>query len=57
MRKERICRDGTNPLEIYDDLELIERFRFDRLTSANNSTAKGWFRKFNIPQQSNIPAV
>jgi hypothetical protein len=32
MRRERICRDGTNPLEIYDDLELIERFRFDRHT-------------------------
>ena len=32
MRRERICRDRTNPLEIYDDLELIERFRFDRRT-------------------------
>jgi hypothetical protein len=26
MRRERIFRDRTNPLEIYDDLELIERF-------------------------------
>ena len=32
MRRERIFRDRTNPLEIYDDLELIERFRFDRHT-------------------------
>ena len=32
MRRERICRDRTNPLEIYDDLELIERFRFNRRT-------------------------
>ena len=32
MRRERIFRDKTNPLEIYDDLELIERFRFDRGT-------------------------
>ena len=32
MRRERICRDKTNPLEIYDDLELIERFRFNRRT-------------------------
>ena len=32
MRRERIFRDRTNPLEIYDDLELIERFRFDRGT-------------------------
>jgi hypothetical protein len=32
MRRERIFRDRTNPLEIYDDLELIERFRFDRRT-------------------------
>jgi hypothetical protein len=31
MRRERIFRDRTNPLEIYD-LELIERFRFDRRT-------------------------
>jgi hypothetical protein len=30
MRRERIFRDRTNPLEIYDDLELIERFRFER---------------------------
>jgi len=27
MRMERIFRDGTNPLEIYDDFELFERFR------------------------------
>jgi hypothetical protein len=27
MRRERIIRDRTNPLEIYDDLKLIERFR------------------------------
>ena len=32
MRRERICRDRTNPLEIYDDLELIEGFRFNRRT-------------------------
>ena len=27
MRRERIFRDRTNPLEIYDDLELFGRFR------------------------------
>jgi hypothetical protein len=27
MRRERIFRDRTNPLEIYNDLELFERFR------------------------------
>jgi hypothetical protein len=27
MRRELTIRDRTNPLEIYDDLELIERFR------------------------------
>ena len=27
MRRERIFRDRTNPLEIYHDLELIERLR------------------------------
>ena len=32
MRRERICRDRTNSLEIYDDLKLIERFRFNRRT-------------------------
>ena len=32
MRRERICREITNPLEIHDDLELIEWFRFDRRT-------------------------
>ena len=29
MKRERIFRDRTNPLEIYDDLELIERFRYN----------------------------
>ena len=24
MRRERICTEITNPLEIYDDFELIE---------------------------------
>ena len=29
MTRERTIRDRTNPLEIYDDLELIERFRYN----------------------------
>jgi hypothetical protein len=29
MRRKRIFRDRTNPLEKYDDLELIERFRYN----------------------------
>jgi virulence-associated protein VapD len=29
MRRELIFRNRINPLEVYDDLELIERFRFD----------------------------
>jgi hypothetical protein len=29
VRREHIFRDRTNPLEIYDDLELIERFRYN----------------------------
>ena len=32
MRRKRIFRDRTIPLEMYDDLELIERLRFDRRT-------------------------
>ncbi|CAC5410350.1 HARBI1 [Mytilus coruscus] len=32
MRRERVFRDRTNPLDLYDDLELVERFRFDRQT-------------------------
>jgi hypothetical protein len=31
MRRERICRDRTNPLEIYDDLELIERLKIKKI--------------------------
>jgi hypothetical protein len=54
MRRERIFRDRTNPLEIYDDLELLEGFRFDRRTILQITT--GRFRKFNLPQQSNTPA-
>ncbi|XP_063404190.1 putative nuclease HARBI1 [Mytilus trossulus] len=32
MRRERVFIDRTNPLDLYDDLELVERFRFDRQT-------------------------
>lgn len=30
FRRERVIRDRSNPLEIYSDEELIERFRFCR---------------------------
>lgn len=30
LRRERVVRDRTNPLDIYSDSELIERFRFGR---------------------------
>jgi nuclease HARBI1 len=30
LRKERRLKDRLNPLEIYSDLECIQRFRFDR---------------------------
>ena len=30
LRRERLIRDRNNPLEIYDDVELVERFRFPR---------------------------
>ena len=30
IRRERVFRDRTNPLEIYDDQQLIERYRFNR---------------------------
>ena len=32
LEVRRAMRRERNPLEIYDDLELIERFRFDRGT-------------------------
>ncbi|CAC5403276.1 HARBI1 [Mytilus coruscus] len=32
MRREHVFRDRTNPLDLYDDLELVKRFRFDRQT-------------------------
>jgi hypothetical protein len=32
MRRQRIFRDRTSPLERYNDLELIDRFWFDRRT-------------------------
>ncbi|KAL1268525.1 hypothetical protein QQF64_033888 [Cirrhinus molitorella] len=31
FRRERVMRDRTNPLDIYGDRELIERFRFSRV--------------------------
>ena len=30
MRRERVFRDRTNPLEVYDDIELHSKFRFNR---------------------------
>ena len=30
FRRERLIRDRSNPLEIFDDVELRERFRMDR---------------------------
>ena len=30
VRRERIFRDRTHPLEVYDDVELVERYRFRR---------------------------
>jgi hypothetical protein len=37
-RRERICKYITNPLEIYDDLELIERFRSMKMLHSMNCT-------------------
>ena len=31
MRRERLVRDRSNPLEVYDDVEILERFRFRRM--------------------------
>ena len=30
MARQRVFRDLTNPLDCYDDLELVRRFRFSR---------------------------
>ena len=30
IRRERIFRDRTHPLEVYDDVELVQRYRFRR---------------------------
>ena len=30
LRRERLFRDRANPLEVYDDVELYERYRFRR---------------------------
>ena len=30
LRRERVFRDHTKPLDIYDDFELIDKYRFDR---------------------------
>ena len=29
LRRERVFRDRTKPLDIYDDFELIDKYRFD----------------------------
>lgn len=30
LRRQRIFRDRQNPLDVYDDLEIIQRYRLDR---------------------------
>ena len=30
IRRDRVFRDRTNPLDMYDDIELFQRFRFPR---------------------------
>ena len=30
LRRERVFRDRTKPLDIYDDFELIDKYGFDR---------------------------
>jgi hypothetical protein len=30
LRRERVFRDRPKPLDIYDDFELIDKYRFDR---------------------------
>ena len=32
LARERVFRDRSNPLDCYDDLELVQRFRFSRLS-------------------------
>jgi hypothetical protein len=36
IRKERVFRDRLNPLEVYNDNECIQRFRFDRKQFLND---------------------
>ena len=31
LRRNRVFRDKLNPLDVYDDIELFERFRFGRI--------------------------
>uniref|UniRef100_A0A671N003 DDE Tnp4 domain-containing protein n=1 Tax=Sinocyclocheilus anshuiensis TaxID=1608454 RepID=A0A671N003_9TELE len=53
FRRERVMRDRTNPLDIYGDRELIERFRFSRLQHA---TGQEWtsraIRRVSLALQS-----
>ncbi len=34
LRRERVFRHRQNPLEVYNDEECVQRFRFDRQTIA-----------------------
>ncbi len=35
LHKERVFRDRQTPLEVYNDEECVQRFRFDRQTIAD----------------------
>ena len=43
MARQRVSRDLTNPLDCYDDLELVQRFRFSR-SAVLNLGSIGWIQ-------------
>ena len=59
IRRERVFRDRTHPLEIYDDEELLKRFRFPRhaileLTDLVREDIEGVQRRTTLPAISQV---
>ena len=55
IRKERKMRDKSNPLEVFNDLECIQRYRFDR--QAISDLTKLLYNDLVLPTKSSIPVV
>ena len=57
IRRERIFRDRTNPLDLYDDVDLMSRFRFRRADILDLCDIIDDDIDHPLPRQGSLPSV